>query len=226
LYRNNGDGTFTDVTERAGVQGHSYGMGVATGDYDNDGLPDIYVTNFGENILYHNNGDGTFTDVTARAGVAVGGWSVGACFVDFDRDGRLDLFVTRYVDWEFSKNPVCGGSRPGYRAYCHPDLFKPMTHILYHNNGDGTFTDVSAKAGFSRFPGKGLGVAINDFDQDGWPDIFVANDSYPQQLFRNNRDGTFTETALAWRMTMTARRSLAWVWTSPITTMTAGRTSL
>ncbi|MDQ2774403.1 MAG: CRTAC1 family protein [Acidobacteriota bacterium] len=196
LYRNNGDGTFTDTTERAGVQGHSYGMGVATGDYDNDGLPDMYVTNFGENILYHNNGDGTFTDVTAKAGVAAGGWSVGACFVDFDRDGRLDLFVTRYVEWDFSKNPVCGGNRPGYRAYCHPDLFQPMTHILYHNNGDGTFTDVSAKAGFNRFPGKGLGVALNDYDQDGWPDIFVANDSFPQQLFRNNRDGTFSETAL------------------------------
>jgi hypothetical protein len=196
LYRNNGDGTFTDVTERAGVKGHSYGMGAATGDYDNDGLPDLYVTNFGENILYHNNGDGTFTDVTARAGVAGGGWSVGACFVDFDRDGRLDLFVSRYLEWDFSNNPMCGGSRPGYRAYCHPDLFKPITHILYHNNGDGTFTDISEKAGLHRFPGKGLGVALNDYDQDGWPDLFVANDSFPQQLFRNNRDGTFIDTAL------------------------------
>jgi hypothetical protein len=196
LYRNNGDGTFTDVTERAGVQGHSYGMGVAIGDYDNDGSPDIYVTNFGGNILYHNNGDGSFTDVTSRAGVAASGWSVGACFVDFDRDGRLDLMVSRYLDWDFSSSRVCGENKPGYRAYCHPDLFQPMTHVLYHNNGDGTFTDVSTKSGIDRSPGKGLGIAINDFNQDGWPDIVVANDSFPQQLFRNNRDGTFTESAL------------------------------
>ncbi len=196
LYRNNGDGTFTDVTQRAGVQGHSYGMGAATGDYDNDGFPDLYVTNLGRNILYHNNGDGTFTDVTKQAGVAGGGWSVGACFVDFDRDGRLDLMVTRYVDWDFSRNPFCGDHKPGYRAYCHPDFFQPVAHILYHNNGDGTFTDVSAKSGIARYPGKGLGVAVNDYNQDGWPDLVVANDSFPQQLFRNNRDGTFTETAL------------------------------
>jgi hypothetical protein len=196
LYRNNGDGTFTDVTERAGIQGHSYGMGVATGDYDNDGFTDLYVTNVGGCILYHNNGDGTFTDVTSHAGVGAGGWPVGACFLDYDRDGRLDLMVTRYVDWDFSNNPACGENKPGYRAYCHPDLFPPVTHLLYHNNGDGTFTDVSVKSGIGRSPGKGLGIAINDFDQDGWPDIMVANDSFPQQLFRNNRDGTFTEMAL------------------------------
>jgi len=196
LYRNNGDGTFTDVTERAGVQGHSYGMGVATGDYDNDGFPDIYVTNFGGNILYHNNGDGTFTDVTSHAGVAAGGWSVGACFVDFDCDGRLDLMVSRYLDWDFSSSRTCGENKPGYQSYCHPDLFPPISHILYRNNGDGTFTDVSTKSGIGRSPGKGLGIAVNDFNQDGWPDILVANDSFPQQLFRNNRDGTFTETAL------------------------------
>jgi enediyne biosynthesis protein E4 len=196
LYRNNGDGTFTDVTERAGVRGHSYGMGVAVADYDNDGFADIYVTNLGANILYHNNGDGTFTDVTTHAGVAGGGWSAGACFVDYDRDGRLDLIVTRYLEWDFSKNPFCGDHKPGYRAYCHPDLFPPIAPILYRNNGDGTFTDVSAKSGVGRARGKGLGVTINDFDLDGWPDIVVANDSFPQQLFRNNRDGTFTETAL------------------------------
>ena len=196
LYRNNGDGTFTDVTERAGVQGHSYGMGVATGDYDNDGYTDLYVTNLGGGILYHNNGDGTFTDVTRRAGVTASGWPVGACFVDYDRDGRLDLLVTRYVDWDFGNNPVCGENQPGYRAYCHPDLFRAVTHLLYHNNGDGTFTDVSAKSGIGRSQGKGLGVAVNDYDRDGWPDIVVANDSFPQQLFRNNRDGTFTEVAL------------------------------
>lgn len=193
LFKNNGDGTFTDVTERAGVRGHSYGMGVATGDYDNDGRQDLYVTNFGRNILYHNNGDGTFTDVTEKAGVAAGGWSSSACFVDYDRDGRLDLVVSRYLEWDFHKNPWCGDETRHFRAYCHPQVFRPATHILYHNNGDGTFTDVSAKAGFSSHPGNGLGVTFNDFDRDGWPDILVANDALPQQLFRNNRDGSFAE---------------------------------
>jgi hypothetical protein len=196
LYHNNRDGTFTDVTEKAGLQGHSYGMGVAVGDYDNDGHPDIYVTNFGANILYHNNGDGTFTDVTAKAGVGGGGWSTSAGWVDYDRDGRLDLIVARYLEWDFSKNIWCGAHKPGYRAYCHPDQFKAVTHLLFHNNGDGTFRDVSRSSGIGRSPGKGLGVAINDFDQDGWPDILIANDSFPQQLFRNNHEGTFTEVAL------------------------------
>src|ERR1700681_3984897 len=127
LYRNNGDGTFTDVTEDAGVRGSSYGMGVATGDYDNDGNTDLLVTNLGGNILYHNNGDGTFTDVTEKAGVAGSGWCVGACFVDYDRDGRLDLIVTRYLDWDFGMDIYCGQRRTGYRAYCEPDQFKPVT---------------------------------------------------------------------------------------------------
>ncbi|HZT31093.1 MAG TPA: CRTAC1 family protein [Bryobacteraceae bacterium] len=196
LYRNNGDGTFTDVTEAAGVRGHSYGMGVAVGDYNNDGRADLYVTNFGRNILYRNNGDGTFTDVTEKAGVAGGGWSAGACFVDYDRDGFLDLVVARYLDWDFSRNIYCGERRAGYRAYCHPDQFPAITHLVYHNNGDGTFTDVSKRCGIGAAPGKGLGIAINDFDGDGWPDVAVANDSMPQQLFRNHGDGTFTETAL------------------------------
>ena len=196
LYRNVGDGTFTDVTEKAGVAGHSYGMGTVAGDYDNDGYPDLYVTNFGKNILYHNNGDGTFSDVTEKAGVAGGGWSASAAFLDYDRDGRLDLFVSRYVSWNFSFNPYCGEHKPGYRMYCHPDHFPPIPHLLYHNNGDGTFTDVSQAAGLAAAPGKGLGVAVEDFDRNGWPDIFVANDSFPQQLFRNNGDGTFTESAL------------------------------
>jgi len=196
LYRNNRDGTFTDVTEKAGVRGHSYGMGVAVGDYDNDGRPDIYVTNFGANILYHNNGDGTFTDVTKSAGVQGGGWSTSACWVDFDRDGKLDLIVARYLDWDFAMNLWCGSHKPGYRAYCHPDQFKPVSHLVFHNNGDGTFTDVSRASRIGLSPGKGLGVAVNDFDLDGWPDILIANDSYPQQLFRNNRDGTFTEIGL------------------------------
>ena len=195
LYHNNRDGTFTDITEKAGLQGRLYGMGVATGDYDNDGNVDLLVTNLGGNILYHNNGDGSFTDVTAKAGVGGNGWCTGACFVDYDRDGRLDLIVSRYVQWDFS-DVYCGEHRPGYRAYCHPDQFEPITHLMFHNNGDGTFTDVSKKCGIASSLGKGLGVAIDDFDGDGWPDIFVANDSVAEQLFRNNHDGTFTEVAL------------------------------
>ncbi|HXE13898.1 MAG TPA: CRTAC1 family protein [Bryobacteraceae bacterium] len=196
LYRNNGDGTFTDVTAKAGVQGDGYGMGVATGDYDNDGRTDLYVTNLGRNILYHNNGDGTFTDVTARAGVGGSGWSTGALFIDYDRDGKLDLIVTRYVKWNFSMDIWCGERRPGYRAYCHPDQFEPITTLVFHNEGNGKFRDVSEKSGFSQSPGKGLGVAMNDFDRDGWPDVFIANDAVPQQLFRNRGDGTFEEVAL------------------------------
>jgi len=195
LYHNNRDGTFTDITEKAGLQGRLYGMGVATGDYDNDGNVDLLVTNLGGNILYHNNGDGSFTDVTAKAGVGGNGWCTGACFVDYDRDGRLDLIVSRYVQWDFS-DVYCGEHRPGYRAYCHPDQFEPITHLMFHNNGDGTFTDVSKKCGIASSLGKGLGVAIDDFDGDGWPDIFVANDSVAEELFRNNHDGTFTEVAL------------------------------
>ena len=196
LYHNNRDGTFTDVTEKAGLQGRLYGMGVATGDYDNDGKVDLLVTNLGGNILYHNNGDGTFTDVTDKAGVGGSGWCTGACFVDYDRDGWLDLIITRYVQWDFSLDVYCGQHRPGYRSYCHPDQFGAITHLVFHNNGDGTFTDVSKKCGIASSPGKGLGIAIDDFDGDGWPDIFVANDSVAEQLFRNNRDGTFSEVAL------------------------------
>jgi enediyne biosynthesis protein E4 len=196
LYHNNRNGTFTDVTEKAGVPGHSFGMGVAVGDYDNDGHADIYVTNFGRNILYHNNCDGTFTDVTEKAGVGGGGWSTGACWVDYDRDGRLDLIVARYLEWDFATNMWCGAHQPGYRSYCHPDQFKPIAHLAFHNNGNGTFSDVSQSSRIGLSPGKGLGVAINDFDLDGWPDILIANDSFPQQLFRNDRDGTFTEIGL------------------------------
>ncbi len=196
LYQNNGDGTFTDVTEKAGVRGHSYGMGVAVGDYDNDGHPDLYVTNFGQNILYHNNGDGTFTDITKKAGVAGGGWSSSACFVDYDRDGWLDLIVSRYLQWDFSQNPWCGPLQPGYRSYCHPGLFKTVTHLVYHNNRDGTFTDVSKECGIGAAPGYGLGIAFNDYDRDGWPDILIANDNIPEQLFHNLGNGKFEEVAL------------------------------
>jgi enediyne biosynthesis protein E4 len=192
LYHNNGDGTFTNVTEKAGLAGCCYGMGVAVGDYDNDGYPDLYVTGWGSNTLYHNNGDGTFTDVTAKAGVAASGWSTSAAFVDYDRDGFLDIFVTRYLDWDFSKNVRCGDIAQS-RSFCHPDVFQPATSVLFRNNHDGTFTNVSEHAGLNKHPGNGLGVAVNDYDRDGWPDIAVANDARPQQLFRNLGNGTFDE---------------------------------
>src|ERR1700720_3083016 len=152
LYRNNGDGSFTDVTEASGLRGEGYGMGVAAGDHNNDGFQDLYVTSLGQNRLYRNNGDGTFTDVTVKAGVAGAGWSVSAAFVDYDRDGHLDLIVTRYLDWDFSKNIYCGQRKPGYRSYCHPNEYQPVTHLVYHNNGDGTFTDVSKKSGLGAVP--------------------------------------------------------------------------
>ncbi len=199
LYHQNADGTFTDVTERAGLSGMPqgyYSMGVAVGDYDNDGFEDIYVTGYGGNILYHNNGNGTFTDVTKKAGVGPGGWSASAGFFDYDNDGKLDLFVTRYLDWTFKANRYCGEKRPGYRAYCHPDNYDGVTDILYHNNGDGTFTDMSAKAGIANPAGKGLGVAFADYDGDGFEDIFVANDSVQCFLYHNNGNGTFTEVGL------------------------------
>ena len=197
LYRNNGNGTFSDVTEKAGVRGEGYGMGAAVADYDNDGWPDLYVTNLGGNILYHNNSDGTFRDVTREAGVAGGGWSAGAAFVDYDRDGRLDLVIARYLTWDFAQDVWCGAHRPGYRAYCQPDIFPPITHLLFHNEGHGRFHDVSREAGFMKAPGKGLGVAINDYDRDGWPDILVANDSVSQQLFHNLKNGTFEEVGMS-----------------------------
>jgi len=197
LYRNNGDGTFTDVTARAGLAGSGFGMGVAVGDYDNDGFSDLYVTAVGHNALYHNNGDGTFTEVSKSAGVEGGGWSAGAMFVDYDRDGLLDLFVSRYLTWEFSRDIFCGLTKPGYRAYCHPDQFPPIGHLLFHNEGHGHFRDVSEESGIAKSPGKGLGVAFNDYDRDGWPDLLVANDSVAQQLFHNLRNGKFEEVALS-----------------------------
>jgi len=196
LYHQNADGTFTDVTEKAGLTGmpqNRYDMGVAVGDYDNDGFEDIYVTGFGGNTLYHNNGNGTFTDVTKAAGVDGGGWSASAGFFDYDNDGKLDLFVTRYVNWTFETNQVCGEKQSSYRSYCHPDNYAGVTNILYHNNGDGTFTDVSAKAGIANPKGKGLGVAFADYDNDGFTDIYVANDSVQCFLYHNNGNGTFIE---------------------------------
>lgn len=193
LYRNEGGGSFTDVTEKAGLQGTGYGMGVAVGDYNNDGHADLFVTNLGRSILYRNNGDGTFTDVTEKSGVVTSGWCAGACFFDYDRDGHLDLFVSRYLDWDFTKNVWCGERTEGFRSYCHPDKFRPVEHLLYRGNGDGTFTDVSRRAGLGRQPGKGLGVVLDDSDGDGWLDIVVANDSFPQQLFSNQKNGEFQE---------------------------------
>ena len=196
LYRQNKDGSFTDVTQQAGLANAgdgNYGMGVAVGDYDNDGYPDLFVTNYGKNILYHNNGDGTFTDVTAKAGVAGGGWSVSAGFFDYDNDGKLDLFVTRYMDWDTKHSKDCGGN---YHTYCPPEEFPATTNILYHNNGDGTFTDVSQRSGIAAKKGRALGVAFADYDEDGYTDIFVANDGMQQYLFHNNGNGTFTELGL------------------------------
>ena len=195
LYRNNGDGTFTDVTAKAGVGAEGlFGMGVAVGDYDNDGFPDILVLGYGRCILYHNNGDGTFTDVTAHAGVENSGrWASSAAWFDYDNDGRLDLVIANYVDWSPERNFYCGDRGPGMRSYCHPDDFHGQPPTLFHNNGDGTFSDVSKSSGIGQKGGNGLGVVTFDYDNDGWQDIFIANDHMPNFLFHNNRDGTFRE---------------------------------
>jgi hypothetical protein len=198
LYHNNGDGTFTDVTEKAkvGGEGH-YGQGVAVGDFDNDGFPDIYVTGYGSAILYHNNGDGTFTDVTAKAGLAdQGEWSTSAGWFDYDKDGWLDLVVTNYLEWTPKNNTWCGERKPGYRSYCAPGNYKGQKTALYHNNRDGTFTDVSVKSGVGLPESKGMGLVLADFNGDGWPDIAIANDTWPNFLFQNNHDGTFTDVSL------------------------------
>ena len=199
LYRQNEDGTFSDTTEEAGLTGmpqNQYGMGAAVGDYDNDGFQDLYVTNYGPNTLYRNNGDGTFSDVTTSAGVAGGDWSASAGFFDLDNDGHLDIFVTRYVVWTFQINGQCGENKPGHRAYCHPDNYDGIANILYHNNGDGTFADVSSEAGIADTRGKGLGVSFADYDNDGFVDVYVANDAVQCFLYENNGDRTFTEVGL------------------------------
>ena len=194
LYRQKHDGTFEDVTEKAGLEGSGYGMGVAVGDYDNDGYEDLYVTAYGGNKLYHNNGNGTFTDVTEKAGVAGSGWSTSAAWLDLDNDGLLDLIVLRYLEWDFD-DVWCGPPKEGFRSYCNPSLFRPATPLVYHNDGDGHFTEVSKKIGFSK-AGKGLGIAFADYDRDGHLDVCVANDSMFEFLYRNKGDGTFEEVGL------------------------------
>ena len=198
LYHNNGDGTFTDVTEKAGVGGEGhYGQGVAVGDFDNDGYPDLYVTGYGSAIFYRNQHDGTFANITAKAGLAdEGKWSTSAGWFDYDKDGWLDLVVTNYIDWSPKNNLWCGERAPGYRSYCNPGNYKGQKTKLYHNNRDGTFTDVSDRSGVGLPESKGMGVVLADFDNDGWTDIAIANDTWPNFLFLNNHDGTFKDASL------------------------------
>jgi len=201
LYHNNHDGTFTDVTDKAGVGGDGYDIGVAVGDYDNDGRPDIYTAGVTKNHLYHNNGDGTFTDVTDKAGVAGGVydgkkmWSVAAAWVDYNNDGLLDLFVSNYVKWEVNGDPLCLMAK--VRSYCSPDHYEELPNTLYRNNGDGTFTDVSVETGIAKYKGRGMGVAIADYDGDGFMDIFVANDDSRNLLFHNIGGKRFEEVGMS-----------------------------
>jgi hypothetical protein len=192
LYRNNRDGTFTDVTAKAGVSGSGYGQGVAVGDYDGDGFPDIYVTQYGRSVLYHNNGDGTFTDVTESAGVAAPGWSSSAVWFDYDNDGKLDLFVCQFVEFSKAQSKDCRAGEDAKRGYCIPHLYKPTFSWLFHNNGDGTFTDVSKTSGIAGHAGKAWGAVATDVNNDGNMDLFVANDTVANFLFIN-KGGKFEE---------------------------------
>jgi len=194
MFHQKPDGTFEDVTEKSGLKGVGYGMGVAVADYDNDGHEDVFVTGYGGNRLYHNNGDCTFTDVTEKAGVGGGGWSTSATWVDLDNDGLLDLVVDRYVKWDW-EDVYCGEHREGLRGYCHPDVFEAIPMLVYHNDGNGHFTEVSKKLGLDK-PAKALGIAIADYDRDGRIDLYVANDSMPEFLFHQKPDGTFEERGL------------------------------
>ncbi len=199
LFHHLPDGSYQDVTDKAGVRGRGYTLGVSVGDYDNDGFEDLFVAGLRENILYHNNGDGTFTDVTVKAGLAKPDpqygtlWAVSAAWVDFDRDGWLDLFVSNYCVWDPKLEPACPVF--GLPDYCHPNLYKGLPNSLFRNNHDGTFTDVSGESGIRKSIGKGMGIGVADFNEDGWPDVFVANDTLPNSLFLNQGDGTFKEVA-------------------------------
>ena len=199
LYRNNRDGTFTNVTRHAGIQENEwFGMGVAAADYDNDGFVDLFVTHFaGPDLLYHNDGDGGFTEVSQQAGVRGDGtWSTSAAFFDYDKDGHLDLYVVKYTDHSYEHNYICPMGIPPEKSYCSPDIYKGVPDILFHNNGDGSFSDVSQTAGIAVPAGKGLGIVTGDYDGDGWPDVYIANDRVRNFLFHNNGDGTFTELGL------------------------------
>jgi hypothetical protein len=196
MYRNDGQGRFTDVTAATRTGDTGYGMGICAGDYDNDGFTDFYLSNFGPDVLYHNEGDGTFTDVAPAAGVSNPYWSTSCAFLDYDRDGDLDLFVASYVDHTPSNNKFCGNYAAGVRAYCHPNVYTSQPQMLYRNEGDGTFTDASDAAKLTARLGNGLGVSVGDYDGDGDADIFVANDKTPNILYRNNGDGTFTDVTL------------------------------
>jgi hypothetical protein len=195
LYRNNGDGTFSDVTAKSGIRTDgTFFFGVAIADFDNDGYPDIYMTGYRHSVLYHNNGDGTFTNITTRAGVGNDGlWATAAGWFDYDRDGHLDLLVTNYVQYDVDHPVSCGGNKPGFRAYCHPDSFSGSSPHLYHNNGDGTFADVTRQAGLENPNGKSLAVVLADLNNDGWPDIFIANDTQRNFIYLNHGDGTFSD---------------------------------
>ncbi len=200
LYHSNGDGTFSDVTEKAGLKGIAYCMGVAAGDYDNDGFMDLYVCGFNHNQLFHNNGDGTFSDVTEKAGVSgvipKNGkvWAITAGWIDFNNDGRLDLFVNSYLNYSIATAPHC--TLQGIPAYCSPNNFEGLPNILYRNNGDGTFRDVSEESGIAKHAGKGMGIALADYDNDGFTDIFVSNDTFRNFLFHNDGNGKFSEVAI------------------------------
>jgi hypothetical protein len=209
LFHNNRDGSFTDVTEAAGVAGAGYDLGVVTGDYDNDGHTDLFVAGLRRNTLFRNNGNGTFTDVTEAAGLARPDpkygtlWAVAAAFLDYDHDGLLDLFVSNYCVWDPKHEPVCGN--PSAPEYCHPSRYEGLPSSLFHNNGNGTFSDVSAQAGIRQHVGKGMGIGVADFDDDGWVDLFVANDTVPAFLFLNKHDGTFSESAFERAVAFTER---------------------
>ena len=198
LYRSNGDGTFAEVTAKAGVgSNRGFGMGAFAGDFDNDGYPDLYLSGYGSSTLYHNNQDGTFTDVTDQAGVAnLGNWGTAAAWFDYDNDGHLDLIVANYLDYKYAVNAYCGEREPEARMYCHPQNYDGVHPTLYHNNGDGTFAFVSKAAGLTGEKAKGLGVVAADFNNDGWVDVFIANDSIRNLLYLNKQDGTFEDVTL------------------------------
>ncbi len=197
LFRNRGNGSFEDATAASGITHRQYGMGACAADYDNDGFTDLYITNVGPNTLYHNSGGKSFVDVTRAAGVGSSSFGASCAFADFDRDGYVDLFVVNYVDARLDNNVFCGDAAAKLRVYCHPLNFAPLASVLYHNNGNGTFSDISQKAGIGQHRGNGLGVVVGDYDDDGWPDIFVANDTTPNFLYHNEGAGVFKEVALS-----------------------------